>query len=525
LKFIDKRTNLSNEFLIKKTKEIVKLLTEEYVGKNGLLFKGINLKTGKKFSESIVNDLGDYVQYICYFGKITSNEKLVKWCENQVELASEYCQMPNGFFINVNTSNPKKPKKTNLRIFNIEDNIDTLTGLLEICKLTKSERVIETSKKLADGIINSITKGFIPSIIFSNLRFPISSPLSSGSYIEELVNFSKITRNFKYRKKAEEVANSWLETNYFEEIGLFPEKIFPKFESKASWNHLSRKFADYTSKFFWNFFSKIGLSAYSFSILPEELKEYVEILHLTKNSEVPEKFRISYSTMMKKNTMMLFGILALYRETKKKKFKEAFFKWYSSFKEKIVHPKKKVFYDVYNPIKKRSFDITLTKNSSVIEAFIDAHTLFGRNTKEGGELIETAKNCVDYWIDKQDNTTGLIPETPEVQYKYKFDLRAMLDANVDFTINLFKMYEIFGEKRYYNTGIKALNGIFKYFYTKKGYILYCNYKTGEPIGIRGYFIKTKFNGLLLKAPLLLLEIKNGKKIFKDRELWSLARDR
>ena len=221
---------------------------------------------------------------------------------------------------------------------------------------------------------------------------------------------------------------------------------------------------------------------------------------------------------MKKNTMMVFAILSLYRATKKDFYKKSFYKWFDGFKNYFVR-KDGSFYDFFDPLKSVSYETTLTKNNSLIEVLFDAYNIFNDN-----QFLVMAKNCCDIWISKQ-GKTSLFPERIHIDRIYPLDWRMMLDANTDFGVNLLKLYELSGEKKYLLLADELLTSIFKFNKTTNGYILYVNYESGEPIGLRSFFVKTKFNTLFLKLVLCMIEVRSGKKIFKDKLFWSLSRDR
>lgn len=502
--------------LYKKSEEIVRLLTERYEGKNGLLVKGKNLKSNTIYNSSIVDDLGDYNQYICWFGELW-DDKYVEWSLNQIKLMEKYCKQSTGLFQNVNT-NKRKEKEAVLQC--PAKNIDTLLGLIETYNITKSKKVLKDAEGLASGILEHFTSesGFvyvagIPKI---GLVIPTSNATMCGSYIEEFANLYDITKKKEFLLGAKRVANAWIKTNYFEKNSFFADVHFPKFEPVGN---ASTTLLEGALFILFKSLSKGSPLFLKTNAVPEKYREYGELVRLEKIDTIPEPFRIKTATMMKNNTQMIFGILALYRKTKNQEWKHHFYTWFNALTERMLRSDGG-FNTVWDPRKKQGHEVILTKNSSILEVLIDAFILFNDE-----DILTVAERNAKYWLNKQNKNNGLFPVNSEVEILNKFDYRSMLDSNTDFIVNLIKLYKITEKKEYFDSISAGLEGIFKHFYFKEGYILYCDYRNGKPIGHRGWFVKTKFNALFLKPLLLLSEIENGKDPIRNQALWSLSRDR
>ena len=97
-----------------------------------------------------------------------------------------------------------------------------------------------------------------------------------------------------------------------------------------------------------------------------------------------------------------------------------------------------------------------------------------------------------------------------------------LDSQVDFAVVILKVYELTKDKKYLDAAKNITNGIIKYHKFNKGFIEFVNIKTKEQ---KGHKIETKFLFLILKLLILMHNIENGKKIYKDKLIKDLIRDR
>ena len=112
---------------------------------------------------------------------------------------------------------------------------------------------------------------------------------------------------------------------------------------------------------------------------------------------------------------------------------------------------------------------------------------------------------------------GVINETI-----HENDHFAVLDSNVDFAINLFKLYEKTSMSLYFDKAELIINSVLKYFKAPKGYYWKLDTMKGVPLTRT---IETKYLGLVLKLLLVFREVSKGKSIFQDPLLRNLARDR
>lgn len=499
-------TMLKKQFLYSESEWIVKTVFNNYIDNKGFLLKGQNIRTGKKYSEYIVDDFGDYIQYILWFAQLEKDKKLIQWCYNHSKKIIKVFQPTKQFF---------KYKKRQL-VVNLDKNIDTLTGLLESYNLSRDNIVLDSAIGLGKAICDSISKNnFISSFKIKKITLPLADAMTNGSYVEELVNLYSITKDRFFLMNAEKILQSWLKLQYFKKYSLFPDKIIDIGSNANSFAFFNR-IVDYKTRIVW-FILKTTLIL-TRNIIPKKIRELSELLHLNTKTPVLEHWRFMISTSMKKNSMLAFGMLALYKITKKDLYKQSFYKWVQGVKKHFLREDGS-FYDCFDPIRKQSFETTLTKNNSLIEVFIDGYTLF-----KDPSLLEIAEKSCETWIQNKEQT-GLFPERIHIKRRFSLDWRMMLDANTDFCMNLIKLYQLTEKNIYLSAAENCLKGIVKYNKSPKGYLLYVNYKNGSPIGLRSFFIKTKFNTLLLKLMLSLIEIQSGRKIFKDNKFWSLCRDR
>ncbi len=122
----------------------------------------------------------------------------------------------------------------------------------------------------------------------------------------------------------------------------------------------------------------------------------------------------------------------------------------------------------------------------------------------------------EFWL-KRSNYSGLINDTV-----YDDEWYSVLDSNVDFCINLLKLYEKTEQEYYHDKAEMIVEGIVKYFKARYGYYWKIDTKQLKPLTSK---IETKYLGLLIKLFVVYVEFKRGKSLFKDSILRNLARDR
>jgi hypothetical protein len=225
-----------------------------------------------KLRKPIVEDLGDYVPFLTYFGETELCERHISGCLDEI-------------------CSPSLPTQRE----------DTLLGLIEHYRWTGDISSLDLAKKYVNYLfLNYWDKGrlTVPAnqyiehvfrehrtrttkneimklglkFVHSLARTRISVP-RNGIFIELLVDMYDLTREPKYLEMAESLALAWLRDKTFQRYGLFQ----------------------------------------NFRLDP---------------------FRSKYAVLAKDNTALLNGFIALYDETKKDVYRDAILRWSSSVHEK-----------------------------------------------------------------------------------------------------------------------------------------------------------------------------------------------
>lgn len=169
-----------------------------------------------------------------------------------------------------------------------------------------------------------------------------------------------------------------------------------------------------------------------------------------------------------------------------------------------------MYYNYWNPTSHTAHTKNLVANHSIIEFFIDAHIQL-----EDQDCLDKAIICAKSWLECMDKSSGLIPFTNDGS-------TAWLDPQIDFVVNLLKLYQITDDELYWLKAHKILKGILKYHKTNFGYAQKIDIRNKKPTTRE---LETKFLGLMLKPFLYLAAIERGKNIFDDHILKGLMRDR
>ncbi|HEY4509084.1 MAG TPA: hypothetical protein VJC13_02255 [Candidatus Paceibacterota bacterium] len=211
------------------------------------------------------------------------------------------------------------------------------------------------------------------------------------------------------------------------------------------------------------------------------------------------------ANICKNNTNSLFGMFSLYSLTKDKKILQTIEQTVDSIKEKAIVGGG--VSGVYSKVNSTSV-ASLTASFAMIDFLCDLYNEVGQN-----KYLELAEGIANYWIELQ-GTTGLFPFSGSVKDSF-------FDSETDMTVALLKLYELTSKVEYKEAADKCFNGIMQY-HSTRDFVLAVNIDTGEVINTAQ---RTKFLALFLKLLILKIEILDGKKIYEDKRLWSLLKDR
>src|SRR3989344_2961265 len=372
----------------------------------------------------MIKDLGDSMPFLYWAGQHLNDSYMQTADTTSKHLLTTY-QRPSGFF-----------KTASSFPFSTLNNFDAMTdlslGINLMYTLTHDPFYLASSRKFFDAFSSFMqrTNYFMPTHSLGNHRLPLSfSTGKLGLYIEELNNLYSWTHEERYLRTAQRLSTFWIEQPFFKKHGLFPF-LFQPTSLKPVGNFILR--------------NKIG-------------------------------FSVDSAMSSKANSNLVFGLTALYRQTK---------------------------------------DTTLLQ---ALEHY--------RSTKKK-DYLQDALLAANFWLQRQD-ASGLIPQgVPGNQVCVD---RAMpqgdkpnyyrLDPQTDFFVVLLKLYQITENKLYLDRALKLLSALTTHHFSGKSFVnvLDDHKRPQSPL------IETKFLFLILKA--LLVDVYKKKNIYKDPALWLLLRDR
>jgi uncharacterized protein YyaL (SSP411 family) len=400
------------------------------------------------------DDIGDYLHYVVWYGK-TVGKDYEKFAIEQIK---SWQRLRNSFGFYLEYFPDKGiPRLMDLRSVSIYQNQDALVGLSTLYKMTKNQFFLNKAMELCRAIIKYAISpaGFVYNKFIPCLRIPLFKHSKSeidGLIIEELCKIYQFKRDEIFLEAAKKIANAWMSKN---EEGMFVDRIIP-------------------------------------------------ILNIPWSKR---------ATMMKSNTNMLFGLMALYEILKDEVIKERIISTLTAMKEIQLGNGSFVKATRVGDDLILDSNIELTQNFAMIDVFLEAYLRF-----EDKEYLMVAKKCAEYWVKKQSNM-GFFPEREVGQENW---YHAKLDPNADFVTELLKLHELTKDKRFLKSAKKWISGVMKHWPTNIILVKSVNFKDGKIINPIN---ETKNLGGLLRALLLMHHCLNGKDIYKDKKIWTLVRDR
>ncbi|MEW6357314.1 MAG: hypothetical protein AB1696_13370 [Planctomycetota bacterium] len=495
---------------------LIHLATTEYVGANGLAYNSFDSRTGKKDTTSLVRDLGDYAQYVAWAGKLLSRPEWIAWSVGQVALARKFGANWRGMidsFINTDRDAPRKLRPWHPIFPAWHD--DLLLGLVEIFRITKDDSIRETILAMIDGLRETALRPdgcLVAAVIpFAKMKTRVSDPRYCGLIAEEFVGIAELMDRDDLLDDAGRMIDYWIAAPFFQEFGLIPDN-----------DHITPTGVRYPIEALCLLESAPGatLPAAVLGAMPRPLRwlgNHALLIPLKYLKRGRWKRLVApTSTIMKSNTLFMFGLLELMRKRPSDSLREAFLKWFNNVQERLTCPDGG-YYSRFNAFTGTEGEtVCLGQNFAITEVFIDGHVVL----KEP-RLLDAAVRSADFWLTQQFPETGLLRELPLTGWN-----GAVLDSNTDMAVNYLKLAEITGEEKYRNAAFAIANGINTHLWTDKGLYTQCDGATGgRTQSETDYTIKIKWNLLHLKLLLLICETMAGHKILGDNALWKLARDR
>ena len=216
--------------------------------------------------------------------------------------------------------------------------------------------------------------------------------------------------------------------------------------------------------------------------------------------------KLNQAVICKNNTNALFAFLSLWKVTGDRKIFENMELMIAAIKNKATSGKGGII-RIYQPGQNISQSF-LTASFSILDFLCDFYHQFGQEKD-----LQFARDIADYWLDLQAES-GLFPLYNDRSFDF-------IDSQTDMSIALWKLFELTGDSRYQASADKCLDGIYQ-FHGKKDYVSSVDIFSGELVN---KIKKTKFLALFLKLLILKMELSKGNKIYQDKKLFNLLKDR
>lgn len=455
---------LSREALAVEAVALADLIIHTYSSGEGGIYETVDVADGRVLdSRCAVDELGDYIQYIIYLGILTGKEDYVTWGIRTLQAVARNYQSDKGLFFTC-----PLPRggifKNNLLSLN---NADTLTGLVSAYMYTETPSIKALIQRFIEGAFAHFTKDTYLTygyLLGDRLPVSLSSLLFTGYFIEETLTFMEDTGDHAYLEQVDGVIHRNLRNPYFLKYGLFQARI------------------------------PIGVPGFFWQCL----------YRATKGKDLRTTF------LVKDNIYFLFALLQYARFKKDSSLDNVITKVYGSFMDTFLV--NGILYNTWNPVQGvKGEPSPLALSHSLIELQLD---LFHESGDE--RYLRDAVLSADRWLEGR-SSLGVIRETVREDEPY-----GLLDPNVDFAVNLFKLTEKTGDTGYLEKALEIVSAVMMHFKAPAGYYWKIHTENGTPLQRH---IETKYLGLLLKLFLVAMECMDNREIFKNPLIRNLAKDR
>lgn len=451
--------------------EVMEFLMTKAVNSSNALAKAVELP-GCRITDPRPNDdeMGDYVQSFVWLGRHLGAPKYTEWAVKQsVVFMNEHLQK-------VKNGKPWDITEADRIIGPVIAYILTRDSSLAEC-IDHYFQILFATAITRQGLIRSKV-GKLPW-----QRFPVADPMTNGNHIELLYLLYLSLMSDRYLSMAEKLVDPWLNDKYFTRFDTFTRRA-------------------------------IGVPGVTASYLKDILFE-IGGIRARLNGWPSYCARIC-----KQNTHMMFAILAAARVQYRKECRIIVYRFIKKVRDAFRHPSG-LFYLVFDLKRNIPFHLDILPTIALIEMFIDSYKIF-EDVMHLQFAVEAAEALLQYRDD-----TGLILHYPlpkndsdnvhflQKQVRQEYNL----DPQVDFVVNLIKLYQCTHDRKYKEAAFGISSSIIKRFRLGPAFAEVLHDGKPQPV------VRTKYLGLLLKLFISLIAVNMKQNILDDFELALVCQDR
>lgn len=453
---------------------IIRLLLDRAINPSGHLVKSIDLRTGNVVDPTHNDDeLGDYVEYIYWLGMNLHQPDYTHWATKHI--SDTYIEfekdLNNGVIWDVSACDRIiGPVQVLLMDYSetISNSVDRYFSLLFDLAVTQN------------GLIRTMTG------INRSSRYPVADPMTTGNHIELLSELYMYRGKQHFLDMAIRIMKPWLGDGSSYSNGMFHRQ-------------------------------SIGFLGVTASALKNFMLEYVNVLNL-------KGFPSYILRVTKQNTHFLFGLIRYFEATGEKKAAGLIDNFISGVQETMLHDSG-LSYQLWDGKRNLAYHIDIGASISLIELLLDAYRVFQRD-----KYLKMAENYA-LGILHFKGKLGIIPQFPLPEYTDIQTVKAQyskkkaeadfynLDPQVDFAVNLAKLYELTGKQEYSNAFSNLANSIIENFSYGLAFTEILDKGVPSPT------VKTKYLGLFLKLCIVIIAGQKKISIISDPHLALVCQDR
>lgn len=453
---------MTNEEFLEEAKDVIDYLLE-IKGKHDTWREYTNIDTRKNYGIPMVDDLGDSIPFIAWYGKLTGAKRLVDMADFLAKRLLERYQREDGTLIT---------EKKN--VYDADKMSDSILGINLMARLADTPYFVERSKSFFSGLNKHMVTadGLVIYKKSYGIKIPFSSGKFSGLYAEESINLYDISGDREALFQSERYLRPWIDDPYFNNNGLFP------FKSSSRWNQ-------------------------PLMDLALRIKYGIPLLSAMSS---------------KANSNLIFALTSYYEKTKDKEVLDVLMKWKEGVKDKMIS-KNGLFYVLWTDHGRYN---NLALDHAMIDCFLEINRVTG--DKESLSVAEGVAGC---WLKHQDKTglmpQGI--ETEEIHFlpeekKYAYNF-SRLDTQTDFGVVLVKLYFLTKNEDYLLAAERIGKAVIRHHRKNRGYAGFVKIDSLKKYDIT---IETKFLFLLNKL-FLALAFAKEEDFFRDKLNMSMMRDR